>query len=84
MGLLCLSLLCYALLCVLPSFANILKMKRELVALLLFFCRCIATVNVLFLFVTLPRVGLQCVIVVFPHHTHLLFKSANGLGCYLV
>ena len=22
-----------------------------------------------------PRVGLQCVIVVFPDHTHLLFKS---------
>ena len=54
MGLLCLSLFCYALLCVLPSFAIILTMKKELVALLLLFCRCIATVNVLFLFVTLP------------------------------
>ena len=35
MGVLCLSLFWYALLCALPSFAVILKRKRELVALLL-------------------------------------------------
>ena len=35
MGVLCLSLFWYALFCALPSFAIILKRKRELVALLL-------------------------------------------------
>ena len=34
--------------------------------------RCLVTVNVLWLFLTVPWVGLQCVIVVFPDHTHLL------------
>ena len=42
-----LSLFCYALLCVLSSFAIILKRKRELVALLLLSYRCLVTVNVL-------------------------------------
>ena len=32
------------------------------------------TVNVLKLFLTLSWVGLQCVIVSFPFHTHLLFR----------
>ena len=71
-GVLCLSLFCYALLCVHSSFANILKRKRKLVALLLLSYRCIVTINVLWLFLTVPRVGLQCVIVVFPDHTHFL------------
>ena len=31
------------------------------------------TVSVLWLFLTVPWVGLQCVIVAFPDHTHLLF-----------
>ena len=50
---LCLSLFCCALLCVLSSFAIILKRKRErerekdLVALLLLSYRCLVTVNVL-------------------------------------
>ena len=30
-------------------------------------------VRVLWLFLTMPWVGLHCVIVVFPDHTHLLF-----------
>ena len=72
-GILCLSLFWYALLCVLSSFAIILKRKRELVALLLLSYRCLVTVNVLWLFLTVPWVGLQHVIAVFPHHTHLLF-----------
>ena len=33
------------------------------------YCYC----NVMWLFLTVPWVGLQCVIVVFPDHTHLLF-----------
>ena len=35
--------------------------------------RCIVTVNVVWLFLMVPWVGLQCVIGVFPDHSHLLF-----------
>ena len=35
--------------------------------------RCIVNINVLWLSLTVPWVGLQYVIVVFPDHTHLLF-----------
>ena len=72
LGVLCLSLFWHALLCYLSSFAIILKRKRELVALLLFTYGCLATVNVLWLFLTVPWVGVQCVIMVLPDHTHLL------------
>ena len=75
-GVLCLSLFCYALLCVNSSFAIILKRKRKLVALLFLSYRsCIVTINVLWLFLTVPWVGLQYAIVVFPDHTHLLIGS---------
>ena len=70
---LCLSLFCYALLCVHSSFAIILKRNRKLVALLVLSYRCIYTINALCLFLTVPWVGLQYVIVLFPDHTHLLF-----------
>ena len=70
---LCLSLFCYALLCVHSSFAIILKRKRKLVALLLLSYRCIVTIKVLWLLLTVPWVNLRYVIVVFPDHTHLLF-----------
>ena len=63
----------YALLCVLSSFVIILKRKIKLVALLLLSNRCIVTINVLWLFLTVPWVGLMCVIVVFPEHYHLPF-----------
>ena len=66
---------CYALLCVVSIFAIILKRKRKLVALLLLSYRCIVTVNVLWLFLTVPWVGLQCVIVVFPDLNYLLFYN---------
>ena len=46
-GVMCLFLFCYALLCVYSSFAIILKRKRKLVALLLSFYRCIVTINIL-------------------------------------
>ena len=72
-GVLCLSLFYYALLCVHSSFAIISKRKRKLVALLLMSYRCIVTINVLWLFLTVRWVGLQYVIVVFPGHTHILF-----------
>ena len=73
MGILCLSLVLLCFLCVHSSFAIILKRKRMLVALLLLSYRCTVTINVLWLFLTMPWVGLQCVIVGFPDHTHLLF-----------
>ena len=75
-GVLCLSLFRYALLCVDPSFAIILKKKRNLVALLLFSYRCIVTINILWLFLTVPWFGLQCVTVVFPDHTHFFVPYA--------
>ena len=62
MGVLCLSLFCYALLGVHSSFAIILKRKRKLVALLLFSYRCVVTIHVMWLFLMVPCVGLQCVI----------------------
>ena len=76
---LCLSLFCYALLCGYFSFAIILKRKRKLVALLLLTYRCIVTINGLWLFLAVPWVGLQSVIVVFPEHTHFLRVLTNNL-----
>ena len=58
-------------------FCSILKRKRALVALLLVSNRCIVIINVLWLVLTMPSVGLQCVIMVFPDHTHLLFFVYN-------
>ena len=75
MGVLCLFLFCYASLCVYSRFAIILKRKRKLTALLFLSYRCIVTINVLWPFVAVPWVGLQCVIVVFSDHTHLLFVT---------
>ena len=63
----------YALPCVHSSFAIILKRKKKLVALELLSYRCNVTINVLWRFLTVPWAGLQCMIVVFPDHTHLLF-----------
>ena len=60
-----------ALLYVHSSFAIILMGKRELVAFLSLSSWC--PVIVVWLFLTVPWVGLQYVIVVFPDHTHLLF-----------
>ena len=76
-GVLCLSLFCYAILCVHSSFAIILKRKRKLVALLLLSYRCLVSVFVLWQFITVPQVGLQCVIVVFPDHTYFLLTTES-------
>ena len=67
-GVLCLSLFCYALLCLRSSFAIILERKKKLVALIILSYRCIVTVNVLWL--------VQCVNVVFPDHTHFVTCTA--------
>ena len=65
----------YALLCVHSSTAIILKRKRKLVAVLLLCYRCIVTLYVRWLFLTVTRAGLQGVIVVFPDHTQFLFSK---------
>ena len=67
-GALCLSLFCYALLCLHSSFAISFKRKRNIVVLLL-----LSYYYVLWLFLTVPWVGLQCLIVVFPDHTGFVF-----------
>ena len=77
---LCLSLFCCALLCVTSSFTISLTRKRELVVLLLLYHGRPVTVNVLWLFVTVPWVGLRCVTVVFRDHTNLLLESFNMTG----
>ena len=76
-GILCWSFLWYSLLCVLSSAAIILLRKRELVAFLQLSFFCLVTVNVLWLFLTVPWVGLQCVIVIFPDHIHLPFEGIH-------
>ena len=56
------------------GFAIILNRKRKLVVLLLLSYRCIFTVNVLWLFLAVPRVCLQFVNELFTDHTHLLIE----------
>ena len=92
-GVLCLSLFCYALLNVHSNFAIILKRKRKLVPLLLLSYVCIVTINALWLFLTVPWAGLQCVIVVFPViltflkgslHIFVIYHNANVLVFRLI
>ena len=56
------------------SFAINLTRKRELVALIVFLMVC--SISVLWLFLTVPWVGQQCVNVVciFPEHTQFLYS----------
>ena len=61
----------YALLNVDSSFAIILTRKKELVALLL------CLLDVLWLFLTVLWISLQCVFVVFPDYAHLLFETKH-------
>ena len=70
------SVFCCTLLYVHSSVAIILMGKKELVALLNLSSWCLVVVGRLFLAV--PWVCLQFVIVVFPDHTHLLFLSKQG------
>ena len=67
--------------CPLPYFAIILKTKRKLIALLLLSYKCIVTINVMWLFLEVLWVGLQCVSVAFPDHTHLLLKERLEIIC---
>ena len=80
MGLCVCSMFCCAVLCVLSSFTIILMGTRELVAFLCLSSWCLSVaVIVLSLFLTVLWVGLQCVIVKFPDHTHTCF-----LGSFLM
>ena len=63
------TMFCCKLLYVPSSFAIILMGKRELVALLGLSTWCLVMVE--WLFLAVPWVCLQLVIVVFPDHTHL-------------
>ena len=72
------SMFCCALLCVHSCFAIILMGKRELVALLCLSSWCL--VNVVWLFLMIPWVCLQFVIVVFPDHIHLLIFTNKHVG----
>ena len=49
-------------------------------SLLLLSNRCYVTISVLWLFLPYPWLGLQCVIVVFPDHTHLHFGTKRNLA----
>ena len=71
MGICFCSMFCCTLLYVPSSFAIILMGKRELVVLLNLSSWCL--VIAVWLFLAVPWVCLQFVIVVFPDHTHLLF-----------
>ena len=73
MGALCLvRVLLFSALCH-SSFTINLLGKRELVALLQLSFWCLVTVSVLWFFLAVLWVGLQCVIEVYPDHTNLLF-----------
>ena len=84
------SLFCYLLLCVhSTSFAVVLKRKRKPFALLLLSYGCVVAANILWLFLAVQWVGLQCVIVVFPDHVYLLFGKCHwstnkGFDCDVI
>ena len=71
---------CYALLSVLSRFAIILKRKREHDALLY----CLSTISVLWLFLTVPWIGLKYVIVIIPDHTCLHFNGSVHQSLILI
>ena len=68
------SLFVFVLLCITLcpfKFCNHLEEEEKTGCFAIMSYRCIVYVNVLWLFLTVLWVGLQCVIVVFPDHTHL-------------
>ena len=70
-GILCWSLFgVHYILSLLVKSEAILTERVELVALLLLSFSCPVAVNVLWLFLEVPWVCLQCMIMVFPDHTH--------------
>ena len=67
-------LFCNALLCVHSSFAIILKREKKAGCFAITVLYMYFTINVLWLFLAVLFVGLQCVNVEFPNYTHLLFN----------
>ena len=57
------------------SFSIILTRQRELVALLYLSSCCLLTVSALWHSLTVPRIGQQCVIVVYPDHINLRLRE---------
>ena len=82
MGLCNCSMFCYALLYVHSSFAVVLMEKRELVALLSLSSWFL--VIVVWLFLAVPWGCLQLVIVLTPHHTHLLVLKCFYDSCMFI
>ena len=76
------SMFCCTLLYVPSSFAIILMGKRELLAVLSLSSWCL--VIVVWLFLVVPWVCLQFVILVFHDHTHLLFLPAPHVVIELI
>ena len=76
------SMFCCRLLYAPSSFAISLMGEREQVALLGLSSWCL--VVVVWLFLAVPWVCLQFVIVVFPHHTHLLFSCQIWYVFFLI
>ena len=72
------SMFCCTLLYVHSSIAIILMGKRKLVALLSLSSWCLMIVVLLFL--ALPLVCLQFMIVIFPEHTHLPFEPPHEIS----
>ena len=70
-------LLCFTL-CAL-EFCNHLEEEEKAGCFAIIVYRCIVTIIVMWLFLTVPLVGLQYVIVVFPDHTHFLFEFVLAL-----
>ena len=52
--------------------------ERDLVALLSLSLGCLVTLNVLWLFLAVPWVGLQCVIMVLTDHIHFFTYAIIG------
>ena len=75
-GVLCLSLFPYALLCV-HSFFYHLEEEEKTGCFAIIVLHNIVTINVLWLFLTVQWVVLLCVTVVFSDHTHLSFHGRS-------
>ena len=83
-GVLCLSLFCYALLCVHSTVLCYYLEEEEkagcfaIIVLQMYFI-----INIMWFFLMVRWVGLQCVIVVFPDYTHLLLNLICQLTPYV-
>ena len=78
-----LSVFVFVLLCITLStvlFCNHLEEEKKAGCFSSIVLQIIVTINVMWLLLTVSWVGLQCVIVVFPDHTHLLLASLSCIA----